>query len=101
MPVSTARKLTDLRSVGPAALADLAVLNIRTVVELAACEPAELYAKLCAATGVRHDPCVEDVFAAAVAQARDPELPKEMCDWWYWTRQRKAAATKGERHGPA
>ena len=94
MPVSTARKLTDLRSVGPAALADLAVLNITTVVELATCEPADLYARLCAATGVRHDPCVEDVFAAAVAQARDPKLPKEMCDWWYWTRQRKAATPR-------
>ena len=91
MPAATARKLIDLRSVGPAAIADLAMLNITTVAQLAACEPADLYAKLSAATGVRQDPCVKDVFAAAVAQARDPELPKEMCDWWYWSRQRKAA----------
>jgi hypothetical protein len=97
MPVSTARKLIDLRSVGPAAVADLALLNITTVAQLAAREPEELYAELIAATGVRQDPCVEDVFAAAVAQARDPDLPKEMCDWWYWSRQRKAAPPKTRR----
>jgi len=32
---------------------------------------------------------------AAVAQARDPFLPAEQCRWWYWSRQRKAAAREG------
>jgi hypothetical protein len=25
-----------------------------------------------------------------VAQARNPLLPAEQCQWWYWSRQRKA-----------
>jgi hypothetical protein len=24
-----------------------------------------------------------------VAQARDPQLPVERCQWWYWSRERK------------
>jgi hypothetical protein len=24
-----------------------------------------------------------------VAQARDPRLPAEQCQWWYWSRHRK------------
>jgi hypothetical protein len=24
-----------------------------------------------------------------VAQARDPQLPVERCQWWYWSRKRK------------
>jgi len=35
---------------------------------------------------------VLDVFRAAVAQARDPRLPAEQCQWWYWSRKRKAGA---------
>ena len=30
-----------------------------------------------------------DVFRAAVAQARNPRLPAEQCQWWYWSRKRK------------
>jgi hypothetical protein len=25
-----------------------------------------------------------------VAQARNPLLPADQCQWWYWSRQRKA-----------
>ncbi|HEY0780476.1 MAG TPA: helix-hairpin-helix domain-containing protein [Gemmatirosa sp.] len=82
------RRLRDLRSVGPATVRDLAQLGVTSVEALAGCEPDALYDRLCAVTGVRHDPCVRDVFAAAVAQARDPELPAEQGDWWWWSRQR-------------
>ena len=87
-----ARRLRDLRSVGPATIADLALLGVTTVPALAAHEPQALYDALCAATGVRQDPCVLDVLAAAVAQARDPDLPAEQRDWWWWSRRRRAAA---------
>jgi hypothetical protein len=30
-----------------------------------------------------------DVFRAAVAQAKDPQLPADQCQWWYWSRNRK------------
>jgi len=84
------RGLRDLFSVGPATVEDLRVLGITTVAELAAHEPRELYERLCSVTGQRHDPCCEDVFAAAIAQARDPELEGDACRWWYWSRLRKS-----------
>jgi len=86
---SATRRLIDLRSVGPATIADFTTLGISTVEDLAVCDATELYARLCAVTGARHDPCCEDVFAAAIAQARDPDLPREECHWPYWSRIRK------------
>ena len=83
------RQLKDLAGVGPATLKDLAQLGIRSVPELAESDGRELYEKLCDLTGVRHDPCLLDVFRCAVAQARDPNLPKEQRNWWYWSRARK------------
>ena len=84
------RGLRDLVSVGPAIERDLARLGVGTVRQLAKQEPQQLYARLCRITGERQDPCVLDVFSAAVAQARDPFLPPAQCQWWYWSRQRKA-----------
>jgi hypothetical protein len=84
------RRLIDLVSVGPATVADLALLGIHTVDELARHEPADLYHQLCERTGVRHDPCCLDVFSAAVAQARDPELPAAEKLWWTWSRRRRS-----------
>jgi hypothetical protein len=83
------RQLKDLRSIGPAMLRDFKLLGIVRVEQLAKCEASSLYEKLCRVTGVRQDPCVLDTFSAAVAQARDPALPAEQCDWWYWSRVRK------------
>ena len=79
----------DLHSVGPATLQDLKLLGITTLEHLAAADPRDLYLRLCTITRARHDPCAEDVFSAAVAQARNPNLPLEQCRWWYWSRQRK------------
>ena len=83
------RTLSSLVSVGPATLRDFELLGIRSVADLARADPRELYERLCVVTQVRHDPCAEDVFAAAVAQARDPELPVSKCRWWYWSDLRK------------
>ena len=83
-------ELADLFSIGPAMLRDFKMLGICSVGQLAKQEPARLYRKLERMTGERQDPCVLDVFCAAVAQARDPRLPAEQCQWWYWSRQRKA-----------
>jgi hypothetical protein len=68
---------------------DFLRLGIRSVAELASADPEELNTRLEAITGKRMDPCVLDVFHCAVAQARDPQLPAEKCDWWYWSRLRK------------
>jgi predicted RecB family nuclease len=84
------RRLEDLISVGPATRRDFERLGIRSVAQLARANPQRLYERLCRAAGARQDPCVLDVFQAAVAQARNPRLPVEKCQWWYWSRKRKA-----------
>ena len=88
MPIHE-RRLQDLISIGPAMLRDFELLGIRNVEHLARQEPVRLYRKLCRITGQRVDICCQDVFSAAVAQARNPLLPAEQCQWWYWSRLRK------------
>jgi hypothetical protein len=83
------RKLGDLSGIGKAMLRDFAVLKITSVDELAGADPDDLYEELCKRTQSRQDPCVLDTFRCAVAQARDPRLPDEQCNWWYWSRVRK------------
>jgi hypothetical protein len=91
------RQLIDLISVGPSIREDFAMLGIAEVRQLAKANPNQLYDRLCRLTGERQDPCVLDVFTAAVAQAKNPRLPAEQCQWWYWSRVRKATAQKQRR----
>ena len=82
------RRLKDLRSVGPATLQDLADLNVPDVPALATQDPNDLYTRLCEIKGTRLDPCCRDVFACAIAQAKNPDLPMEQRDWWWWSKRR-------------
>lgn len=84
------RRLEDLRGVGPAVRKDFARLGIKSVKQLSQQDGKRLYRKLCDLTGTRQDPCVEDTLVCAVAQAKNPDLPAEQRDWWYWSRVRKA-----------
>jgi hypothetical protein len=95
------RRLGDLISIGPAMLRDFEKLGVRSVEQLAKQDPKRLYDKLCRATGKRQDPCVLDVFSAAVAQARNPRLPVEECQWWYWSRRRKRGSRRVGKRGVA
>jgi Pathogenicity locus len=83
------RRLEDLISIGPAMLRDFEMLGIRSVAQLARQNPQGIYERLNRVSGLRQDPCVLDVFCAAVAQARNPRLPAEQCQWWYWSKRRK------------
>ncbi len=83
------RQLGDLISIGPAMLRDFEELGIRNVAQLARQNPQRMYERLNRASGQRQDPCVLDTFCAAVAQARNPRLSAEQCQWWYWSRKRK------------
>ncbi len=85
------RALADLISIGQAMLRDFKLLGVDSVAELARQEPEKMYANLARLTRQRQDICVLDVFRAAVAQARNPRLPAEQCQWWYWSRRRKAS----------
>jgi hypothetical protein len=71
-------------------LRDFEMLDIRSVEELAKQNPQKLYQTLERLTGQRQDICVLDVFSSAVAQAKNPRLPAEQCQWWYWSRKRKS-----------
>jgi hypothetical protein len=86
-------KLRDLRGIGPAMLEDFDLLGIKTVEQLSRSDGFELYQRLNKIRGVRQDPCVLDTFNCAVAQARNPNLPDEQKNWWYWSRLRKQKAT--------
>ena len=86
------RRLQDLISIGPAMLRDFDLLGIRSVKQLAAQKPQKMYAHLQALTKQHQDVCVLDTFEAAVAQAKNSRLPVEQCQWWYWSRKRKASA---------
>lgn len=89
------RTLASLRSVGPATRRDLHSLGIDSVDLLAQQNPLNLYENLQNLVGLPVDICLLDVFASAVAQARDPHLPREQCDWFWWSKQRKADFENG------
>ena len=86
------RQLKDLVSVGPAMLKDFELLGISSVAQLRRRSPQRMYQELCRLWGQRLDPCCLDVFVAAVAQAKNPELPIQQRQWWYWSKVRKNKA---------
>jgi nucleotidyltransferase/DNA polymerase involved in DNA repair len=83
------RRLGELISVGPAMVRDFEKLGIRSVGQLARQDPKKLYEKLCRINGEHIDVCCLDTFCVAVAQARNPRLAAEKCQWWWWSRKRK------------
>lgn len=85
------RRLKDLVSVGPAMLRDFELLGVSSVAQLARRNPEKMYERLCQVTGQTQDICCLDVFRAAVAQAQNPNLPKDHRLWWHWSRKRKAS----------
>lgn len=92
--VARLRELNRLVSVGDATLRDFDRLGIQSVEELAGCDAKDLYERLCRSRGSRLDPCCEDIFQAAIAQAKNPNVPAEQKNWWYWSRRRKARQSK-------
>jgi nucleotidyltransferase/DNA polymerase involved in DNA repair len=92
------RELKDLISIGPAMLRDFELLGIRSVKELAKQDAKKLYAKLGRVAKQHQDICVLDTFEAAVAQARNPRLAVEKCQWWWWSEKRKKEEKRRERN---
>ena len=82
----TLKRLQEIPNVGPATAGDLVRLGVKRLADLKGRDPDELYERLCLIDGVRHDPCVRDVFAAVVSFAGGaPARP-----WWRFTAKRKA-----------
>jgi hypothetical protein len=67
-------------------------LGITTVAQLVGRNADELFERLCEVTGHPNDVCCRDVFNAAIAQAENPNLSHEKCQWWYWSRVRRRKA---------
>ena len=84
-------ELLTLKNVGQATYEDLSQLGIQSIAELAQADPDELYIKLQRLTNRKHDPCVWDVFAAIIHEARTGEKQP----WWEWTKVRKNRQKNG------
>jgi hypothetical protein len=89
------RQLRDLVSVGPATLADFELLGIYSVGQLRKRSSQRMYRELCRIRKERIDPGCLDVFVAAVAQAKNRNLPVEQRQWWFWSRVRKRKSVQG------
>jgi hypothetical protein len=77
--------LEDLPNIGPAMAADLRRLGIVSPLALKGRDPYMLYFDLCRITRTRHDPCVLDIFIAAVRFVEGaPAKP-----WWAYTAERQ------------
>jgi hypothetical protein len=87
---SAAGDLHTLLNVGPATQRDLARLGVTQVRQLARRSPDALFRALERVAG-RQDPCVWDVFAAAVHQARGGDARP----WWHFTAARKRRERAG------
>ncbi len=84
-------ELSKLMNVGPATCKDLELLGIDSIAALANASADELYIRLQKITSRSHDPCVWDVFAAAINEARTGERQQ----WWEWTKVRKKRQEAG------
>ena len=82
---SQVTELEDIPNVGPATAGDFRQLGIAAPAQLRGQDAYALYDRLCTLTGVRHDPCVIDVFLAAV-RFMDGKPAKP---WWAYTAERK------------
>lgn len=86
------KNLSDLKNVGKATLRDLHLLDIHTVDELSLKDATSLFGQLEMLTQSRQDPCVWDVFASIIHEAKTGEATS----WWTWTGQRKILQKTGK-----
>lgn len=91
---ATVSRLDALPNIGPAIAADLARIGIHRPQQLIGKDPLALYQALCRQTGRRHDPCVLDIFMAAI-DFMEGGAPRA---WWTFTEERK---TRFSRHAMA
>ncbi len=85
-------ELQEIPNVEPATAENLLRLGVRTLEDLKARDPLEMYDAISRLDGVRHDPCVIDVFMAVVHFAKTGHAKP----WWNFTASRKKLL---EAHG--
>lgn len=84
-------ELLSLMNVGKAVFRDLQLLKINSVAELAKQEASALFDKLQRVTCMRQDPCMWDVFASIINEAKTGKKTK----WFEWTKVRKKKFPQG------
>ena len=88
-------ELEQIPNIGPSIGDNLRLIGISCPPDLLGKDPYAMYEELGRVTGVRQDPCVLDVFIAAVRfMAGEPAKP-----WWKYTPERKrklAARCQGQ-----
>ena len=85
-------RLQQIPNIGPSIAEDLRLIGISSPRDLLGKDPYAMYDELCRTTGVRQDPCVLDVFIAAVRfMAGEPAMP-----WWKYTPERKRSLERRE-----
>jgi hypothetical protein len=78
-------ELQQIPNIGPSIAANLQQLRILSPQDLLEKDPYAMYDELCRITGVRHDPCLLDVFIAATRfMSGETSTP-----WWKYTAERK------------
>ena len=88
--------LSSLKNVGPVTLSNFTLLGIETIQQLAKQDADRLFARLSGLSKDRVDPCVQDIFSAAIHQARTGEaLP-----WWSFSAARKQRQQDVSKDGP-
>lgn len=80
-------------NIGKAMAEDLVRLRIRGIKGLATRDAMEMYEQISKLDGVRHDPCVLDVFMAAVEFAKTGACKP----WWKYTPERKVMLAATEK----
>lgn len=89
--------LTDLPNIGPASAQDLKLLGIHQPSQLLGRCPFQMYETLCKKTGLRHDPCVIDVFMSVTRFMAGEEARP----WSSFTQERRAALVQqAKAQGP-
>lgn len=81
-------RFQQLGSVGLETARDFVLLGFERVEDLRGHDANELYTRMCERTRTRQDPCVEDAFRCAIAQAEHPDLPARWREWHRWTQLR-------------
>lgn len=77
--------LTHLPNIGKSLAGDLQLIGIDCPAKLHGRDPYEMYETLCAMTGLRHDPCVLDVFISVTRFMKG----EPAAAWWLFTAERK------------
>ena len=77
-----------LPGVGPSIAADLRLLGVKSLADLARRDPERLYTRLCDITHEKQDPCVLYVFRCAVYASRTPLPKRALLEWPAWMTKR-------------